>query len=238
MELNMHIQEYVSTRPTSVADGLIKDCHILGFKSRNGREYARTAVEQAIPLYEGMAVYVNHAPGQPRTAEDRFGKLLNVRLTDDGLRGDLQYLTEHPMATRVQEDLTKNLNFFGLSHDADGKGIRRGRKTVIESIAKVHSVDLVSGAATVEGLLEQQDAVEELEEPAAAEVAEETAQEADVEELAPDHKLVMDITKILGDAAMAPEDKRAQILELLDAHLKLSLALEIVEETVEPTEVT
>jgi hypothetical protein len=240
----MKFVEFTQTNAKSVANGLISDVHILGFTSKNGREYARDAVVKAMPLYEDMAVYVDHAPGQPRKAEDRFGKLTNVRIADDGLRGDLQYLTEHPMAMRVQEDLQKNLNYFGLSHDATGKGIRRGRKTVVESISAVNSVDLVSGAASVAGLLEQQakeegeedEAVETPEAPAAP-MAKAEVDNSEAEELM--HKaLLAAVTAVLADRVLSVEEIKTKILAVIDAHLSVSAAMEKQEDVIDDGEHT
>ena len=237
----MKFVEFTQTNAKSVANGLISDVHILGFTSKNGREYARDAVVKAMPLYEDMAVYVDHAPGQPRKAEDRFGKLTNVRIADDGLRGDLQYLTEHPMAMRVQEDLQKNLNYFGLSHDATGKGIRRGRRTVVESISAVNSVDLVSGAATVAGLLEQQveEAGEEDEavEAPAAPMAKAEVDNSEAEELM--HKaLLAAVTAVLADRVLSVEEIKTKILAVIDAHLSVSAAMEKQEDVIDEGEHT
>jgi len=143
--------ERIDIERPDVSDGIIRNVHILGFKSKNNREYEQTALAEAVPLYENAPVYVDHDPDKPRKAEDRFGILKNVRLAEDGIRGDLIYLTTHPMAQRITEDLQKNLRMFGLSHHADGL-VNNGK---VKKILTVHSVDLVSGAATTQGLLEQ-----------------------------------------------------------------------------------
>jgi len=140
-------------------DGLIKNVKILGFTSKNKRKYTESCMVQAQSLYEGKSIYVSHKrKGETmRDAGDRFGRLQNVHyVKGKGLFGDLQHLTSHPMAGRVREDLTKKLNYFGLSHDADGEGfVDKDGFSVVENITRVNSVDLVSDPATCNSLMEQ-----------------------------------------------------------------------------------
>ncbi len=138
-------------------DGIIENVKILGFTSKNNRTYTPTAIKNAVNLYEGVQVYFDHASTTSgRLVKDRFGKLKNVRYTDDGLRGDLEYLTSHPCTAMVLEDLTRKTGYFGLSHVADGNYKRNKEGVqVVESIEKVLEVDLVSNPATTNSLTEQ-----------------------------------------------------------------------------------
>lgn len=150
--------------------GVIFGVKVLGQYSRNnhglkeaigGTEYTLESMKEAIPLYEGVKVRCNHpsrkSPGEDRDVDDTFGVLRNVRLESDGLRGDLHYLVNHPMAARVVEDVEKMLDVFGLSHNASSARERFDRKTkrlVIEQIGEVRSVDLVDRPATNRNLRE------------------------------------------------------------------------------------
>lgn len=153
--------------------GTIPNVKILGENSRNRRRYTEPAMRQAAKLYEGTAVYIDHSKDKGRSAMVRFGKLTNVKYVPEKreVRGDLVYLTKQTqMAEMLQEDLERKLNFFGLSHDADGEYRFEGSTQVIESISRVKSVDLVSDPATNTSLLEQ--AITEQDDPAADPVAE------------------------------------------------------------------
>ena len=151
----MKLREFTQTDKATIESGLIKDVRILGQKSRNGREYSAGAISGAVKLYENAPVFINHADGK-RSADDRFGLVKNVRIATDGLRGDLEFLATHPMAARVTEDVTRDMRLFGLSHDVDGTAKRTASGSLlVESIDKVNSVDLVTGAATVTSLREQ-----------------------------------------------------------------------------------
>jgi len=152
-------EDYVRSTPASVdaAQGVIKGVKILGLLSENGRRYSRQALDKAKPLYENRLVNVDHPdkPQDQRSAYDRFGKLANVQLREDGLYGDLILLRTHPLATRVLEAAERMPDLFGLSHNADGKGFTDTDGVfVVEEITLVRSVDLVADAATNKSLFE------------------------------------------------------------------------------------
>src|SRR5690606_38992070 len=90
------------------ANHVIRGVKIIGFESVNGRSYSKAALQQAIGLYEGIKVNVNHPPrgleSAPRSYADRLGVLRNVKLEKDGLRGDLHYNPKHPLAEQLLWD--------------------------------------------------------------------------------------------------------------------------------------
>lgn len=170
----IELLEYTENDAESKTDfdaGIVRDVPILGCKSKNRREYTPAALQKAAPLYENIAVYIDH-PGpedahrKGRKMADRFGSLSNVRFIETAkgaqLRGDLVYLKSHPLAPRVGEDLDRRLNFFGLSHLGDGQGTFNKEKNtmMVEAIDRVAEVDLVTNPATVVSLREQMDATE------------------------------------------------------------------------------
>lgn len=141
--------------------GIIRNVKVLGLESvSHGRVYLREAVHRAAKLYEGCKVYTDHnmTPGKHRSVRELFGKLINIKPTDDGLRGDLQILTTHEIAESVLEDAEKGLDLFGLSHNADGRGDFRNGVQTIREIVHVVSVDLVTDPATTKSLRESQEA--------------------------------------------------------------------------------
>jgi hypothetical protein len=161
---SVDLLEYVASTPQEIDRdaGLIRGVKVLGFESSNGRRYTRVAVSRAKSMYEGVRVNIDHPcaddPDQQRNISDRFGRLENVRETEDGLYADLRYLREHPLAPMVLEAAESMPDTFGLSHNAEGRVTRDGERTLVEEIVHVRSVDLVSNPATNHSLFESQGA--------------------------------------------------------------------------------
>lgn len=141
------------------ATGTIYNVKILGFDSENNRRYLPEAVKAAKSLYEGIKVNLDHPdgdPNQPRKAEDRIGKLTNVRYVEGkGLFGNLQLLMSRPMAKSICEAAEKMPDAYGLSHNAQGEGEEdKDGILVIRRITDVRHVDLVADPATTKSLAE------------------------------------------------------------------------------------
>jgi hypothetical protein len=138
--------------------GVIRDVKVLGYMSSNGRRYSPEAVRQAIGLYEGIRVNVDHPPAARPEAERplsaRFGILKNVAARDDGLYGDLHYLRSHPLAEMTAEAAERMPETLGLSHNAEGRVSQVAGQTVVDEIVRVRSVDLVADPATTRSLFE------------------------------------------------------------------------------------
>lgn len=180
--------------------GIIRGVKILGLNSRNRRSYLREAVAQAKPLYEGVAVNIDHRakPGDSRNCQERFGEFRAVEQRADGsLWGDLHYLKSHGMADRVCEAAERGLKTFGMSHDVKGRTAQRNGETVVEAIVSVASVDLVADAATTSGLFESEDHSMELQEQVT--------------------KLTADVVKLNADLEAANQAKAA-LQEQVDAY--------------------
>jgi hypothetical protein len=154
--------EYVASGALRVDRGLgvIRDVKVLGHASANGRRYTRDALSKALPLYQGTRVYVDHPPAarpHQRRLADGFGRLQNVRETDDGLFADLYYLKSHPLADLTAEAAERMPETLGLSHNAVGRVRQDGELTIVEEILQVRSVDLVGDPATTSGLFEEKE---------------------------------------------------------------------------------
>ncbi|HVX14369.1 MAG TPA: hypothetical protein VHC22_24495 [Pirellulales bacterium] len=169
------------------ANGIIRGVKILGFQSRapgivigctpeqygaaayETYSYAPDAVARAIPLYEGIKVYLDH-PGfsylddgervpslRDRTVQEVFGRLVRCRMGDGGLFGDLEYITSHPAADQIAETSEKYPELLAFSHNADGDPKLINGRIVIVNINSVRSVDLVGEkAGTTNGLFESE----------------------------------------------------------------------------------
>ena len=138
--------------------GVIRGVRILGRVSKNGREYSPQAIRGAARLYEGINVNTDHPSGAraDRSVSDRIGWLAGVRESDGGLRGDLHLILSHPFAPAVLEMAERNPSMIGLSHNAEGRIVKRDGKNIVEEITRVRSVDLVADPATASSLFESQ----------------------------------------------------------------------------------
>ena len=169
MQTEMIIERATLSRGrVDAVHGVVHGVKILSPISKNGRTYAAEAIRQAVPLYEGAKVNLNHpagSPSSPRDYRDRFGSIRNVRLASGELVGDLHYNVKHPVAEQFAWDAEHSPSNVGLSHNVVASTSRRNGSTVVESITKVQSVDLVADPATTNGLFEHaDDAAETLEE--------------------------------------------------------------------------
>ncbi len=139
--------------------GVIYGVKVLGRKSGNGPTYPQPVTRDALPLYEGVKVNLDHPPrtrpADDRSVQDRFGKLQNVRDLADGLYADLHYIRSHPLAAVVAEAAESMPDVFGLSHNAN---IRESLDTgEVVAINRVRSVDLVADPGTTRGIFESQE---------------------------------------------------------------------------------
>jgi hypothetical protein len=148
---------------------LIRGVKILGFHSRNpgavlgkdfadlaGYDYDPAAVKQALPLYEGAPVNLDHleskrdgngmrTPNGTRQVKQRFGRLQNVRVESDGAYADIHYLDNHPLTPMVLEAAEEMPDVFTMSHHAHGE-VDKGpnNRGKVTRINQVHSVDLIA----------------------------------------------------------------------------------------------
>lgn len=156
--------------PTIDTDaGVIRGVKALGRVSRNGREYSDSALAECARMYEGAQINLNH-PGKKDASADRpfqegIGWMKNVQIRADGVYGDLHYLKSHPNAPMLVESAERNPTRFGLSHNAEGSLVKRGGKNVVESVNRVHSIDIVQNPATNRGLFESEEPAPEERKP-------------------------------------------------------------------------
>ena len=157
---HVHLLEWTAAQPTRVdrEAGVLRGVKVLGRVSRNGRRYTDAALKQALRLYEGARVNINHPdrqrPSVDRAVVDRFGVLRKVQIREDGIYADLHYLRRHPLAEMIAEAAERLPDALGLSHNAEGRTSRRSDAEIVEEITRVISVDLVSDPASTGGLFE------------------------------------------------------------------------------------
>ena len=138
--------------------GVIRGVKLLGLSSRNGRRYREAALIEAIGLYEGAKVNVNHPKGHPlspRDYQDRLGIVRGVQFrTGEGLFGDLHFNPRHNLSEQLVWDAEHAPQNVGMSHNVLARTKQDGSDTVVEAITKVQSIDLVADPATTSGLYE------------------------------------------------------------------------------------
>jgi hypothetical protein len=139
--------------------GVIRGVKLLGLSSRNGRRYREGALVEAIGLYEGAKVNINHPKGHPlspRDYQDRLGVVRGVQYrTGEGLFGDLHFNPRHALSEQLVWDAENAPQNVGMSHNVMARTKHVGEETVVEAITKVQSIDLVADPATTSGLYEQ-----------------------------------------------------------------------------------
>jgi hypothetical protein len=196
----------------SAGESVVRNVKFLGFKSRNRRRYLPEAVDDALHLYNGMVVNINHpadGAGQPRSVLDRFGRLSNPRRGDDGAYADMSYNPKHPFAEVFRWYVQNDPAAVGLSHNAVGSGRQDGGEFLVEKIHEVRSVDLVADPATTKSLFESMDYDDPL-------MAGMNGDDAMPEET-PGHEdhLVDAVGALLKDSDISPEAKKKKILAIM-----------------------
>lgn len=138
--------------------GIIYDPKLLGWKSANGREYIPAGVDPR--LYENRRVNADHSArsrqSEPRSVLDTIGWVTGAHRRKSGVFAKEFHLLNPAgeFEQRLMTAATEAPHLFGFSHVAKGIDKPGSRGTVIESIAEVVSIDLVSDPATTNGLAE------------------------------------------------------------------------------------
>src|SRR5262245_41817299 len=136
--------------------GVIRHVRVLGWKSKNGREYDPRGINPT--AYEGKPVNVGHSErGRDRHPGERFGWLQNVSKDSSGVWADLHFLKSDPLAEKVCEAAERCPALYGLSHvvaAGDYSERRQGGRVVIEAVHRVMSVDIVADPAATDSLFE------------------------------------------------------------------------------------
>jgi len=222
------LQEYVDSRGVTLrvdrGAGVLRGVKLIGLESLNGRRYRPSALAEAIGLYEGAKVNVNHSkegPLAPRDYRDRLGVIRQVEFrAGEGLFGNLHFNPKHALAEQLAWDAENNPRNVGFSHNVLARLTREGDETVVEAIARVQSVDLVADPAATQGLFEERRAETALPSIAWAAISLEAlrAQRPDLLEQYATEEL-QQARASLADAAQreARLTRRLRIVELLES---------------------
>ena len=152
---------YLDTAPQVDPDkGVLKNVKLLGMESRNKRHYKPAAMKEAVSLYKGRKIYVDHPKrvdmesGADRSMNDWAGTIQNARFESDGIYGDVKLRKASPYFAGIIEAAQEFPKDVGFSHVADGESKYEGETEIVESIREVFSVDLVTDPATTGGFFE------------------------------------------------------------------------------------
>lgn len=155
-----NIVEDCACMEKSASEGnIVKNVKVLGTISKNGRKYPLPVMEKALAKYENAIINIDHST-EPRKFSDRFGRLKNVKMAEDGIYGDLEVNDKHPMYGAFDYFVKHDPQAIGLSHAAIAKTrMDREGVEIVEEITDVESVDLVANPATNKGLFESYTAI-------------------------------------------------------------------------------
>jgi len=150
---------YQDTAPRIDAEnGILYGVKLLGSESRNGRRYTKQAMQEAVGLYEGRKIYVNHPKpdemGEDRQFESWAGESQDPEVRDDGIYGNVRLRKKSGYFEGIIEAAEHFPMAVGFSHVADGESRYEGDTEIVESIKEVFSVDIVTDPATTAGFFE------------------------------------------------------------------------------------
>lgn len=147
--------------------GIVRNVALLGPESRNGYRYTLEAMQEAVPLYEGRPVFIDHpdggaavsaagcgrdarAPEVRRSLRDYAGRVLQPRFESNRIRADLQLLGPH--ASWLMNLIESAPSDIGMSHVVLARRGKTGDE--VEHIERVLSVDIVAFPATTQSFRE------------------------------------------------------------------------------------
>lgn len=127
--------------------------------SLNGNYYPAEVLKAAASLFEGTAVFADHATDAERRSRpersirDKVGRIVQVRYDADraALVGRLKVIAPWLRETLLEAQRAGEMNFLGLSIAAAGRVVRRDWQGTpvnwVEAVLKVDSTDVVTDPA-------------------------------------------------------------------------------------------
>lgn len=157
------VQAFEGSRVDGEA-GTIEGVVLAGPTSKNGRRYRTAGLAKAVPLYDGVRVYLNHPTADDlkarhggRDVRELAGWVTHPRFSEGKVKGTLNIL---PLHAWVLEVAARKPDLLGMSHVARGAITKEGEETIVEEILAVRSVDIVSDPATTSSLFEHREDVD------------------------------------------------------------------------------
>jgi peptidoglycan hydrolase CwlO-like protein len=145
-------------REASTVDGV----KLMGWESKNKRRFSETARRNLFELSEAAKINVNHNTKDltaPREYGDRFGSVVSRTLEADGIYGKIRVNPKHPLAEQFFWDAENAPQNCGMSPVYAPSKTSRSKDgfLLVESVARVSSIDLVADPATTNSLQESQE---------------------------------------------------------------------------------
>jgi len=129
----------------------VRNIALAGRDSRNGYQYSREALTEAVQLYEHKPVFLDHAERltKPfeRSTRDLVGSIVNARYEGDRIRGDIRVLDTEAGRTFMALAEAERTP-VGMSHIVLAR--RSPDRKQVEAIEEVVSVDAVMYPATTQ----------------------------------------------------------------------------------------
>lgn len=164
---NLHQESFLADANIDRDAGVLRNVTLLGTVSRNKRRYTENAMRDAVRLYEGASFYIDHPTkadakdrDNVRSIKDLAGKVSNVRMVDNYVRGDITLLKDDSLASKVLNIAEQMPDKAGNSHRVmastrnrrDAQGFE-----VVEGIDQVLGIEFVTDPATTKGVFESID---------------------------------------------------------------------------------
>jgi len=204
----------------------VRNVALSGIKSKNGYEYAEKAYENAINLYEGASVFIDHQMSKlrERSVRDLVGHVQNPRWNNINKRmmGDISVLDTDSGRFFMELARVHPPNVC-MSQVISGK--RNRSRTIVESIQEVLSVDVVTGGATTTNFSEQETDMSDMSDKAVEVLQEQNKDlQTKIETASQSHQ------NEIKEMAVKLNDKSEEFDTLKESHTKL-------EETLKETQV-
>ncbi len=126
--------------------GVIENVAVLHPTSKNRRRYSESARQDAVKVFEGARVNIDHKPDKPgeTRVKDLAGSLHGLHVDEKGVVRAKEFRVRGPEAATAINLAETAADLCGLSINADGSGkIAKDGWTDIERITQSYSVDIV-----------------------------------------------------------------------------------------------
>lgn len=147
--LTEHCHQWNHNLTVDADQRIVRNVALAGTESKNGYTYSESALRNAVTLYEGRPVFLDHAQNRlnphDRSTRDLVGSITNARFDQQRMKGDIRVLDTESGRTFLKL-LEGGSPGVGMSHVVRARKSTDG--TTVDEIAEVISVDVVINPAT------------------------------------------------------------------------------------------
>lgn len=157
--LNESVFKELKKSDLNKKENKINNISLLGAFSKNNRIYTQEALESAVQIFEGSPAFYIHSQKDRNPRKELIGKFTDLKVKNSRVKGTLNVLEKESdfifdLADRMPE-------LAGFSVNATVKYRKEGKQEIIEEFLRRKSVDLVTDPATVQGLFESQEKIDD-----------------------------------------------------------------------------